>query len=226
MGKKLLFMAFAAGLFIVSGCQNNIGRSFDGKIIDQTYNSILPCADCSGIDTTILVNQDGSYIMEQNYQGKSDDNNRFFESGTWVLSADKLTLTNGYGEKSYYIPKDDKLVMLDIDGNVISSGLNYSLAKVEPKMLAGEFTYFADAGTFKDCQSGRVYAADGLALEKGYQATGVEGGVPVYLEVTGYYSIRPSMEDGQYNSALVVTADKLHFDRNNTCEKYRNVNKR
>lgn len=61
----------------MSGCQNNIGLSLDGKIVDQTYNSILPCADCSGIDTTILVNQDGSYVMEQSYQGTSDDNRSF-----------------------------------------------------------------------------------------------------------------------------------------------------
>lgn len=60
-----------------------------------------------------------------------------FESGTWSLSKDKLTLTNSYGEKSYYLPREDKLVMLDIDGNVINSGLNYTLAKVQPKQLAG-----------------------------------------------------------------------------------------
>ena len=41
-----------------------------------------------------------------------------------------------------YLPREDKLVMLDIDGNVINSGLNYTLARVQPKQLAGEFTYF------------------------------------------------------------------------------------
>lgn len=167
---------------MLSGCQNNIGLSLDGKIVDQTYNSILPCADCSGIDTTILVNQDGSYVMEQSYQGSADDKRSFFESGTWVLGKDKLTLTNSYGEKSYYLPREDKLVMLDIDGNVINSELNYTLAKVQPKQLVGEFTYFADAGTFKDCQSGRVYAANGIELEKGYFSTGVEGEHPFTLK--------------------------------------------
>lgn len=33
MGKKLLFAAIAAGLFIMSGCQNNIGLSLDGKLL-------------------------------------------------------------------------------------------------------------------------------------------------------------------------------------------------
>lgn len=221
MGKKFLFAAVAAGLFILSGCQNNIGLLLDGKIVDQTYNSILPCADCSGIDTTILVNQDGSYVMEQSYQGSPDDKRSFFESGTWVLGKDKLTLTNSYGEKSYYLPREDKLVMLDIDGNVINSELNYTLAKVQPKQLAGEFTYFADAGTFKDCQSGRVYAASGIELEKGYFSTGVEGGTPVYLEVNGYYSIRPSMEDGQYDRALVVADEKPRFNRHGSCGNHR-----
>ena len=73
MGKKLLFAAIAAGLFIMSGCQNNIGLSLDGKIVDQTYNSILPCADCSGIDTTILVNQDGSYVCLLYTSDAADD---------------------------------------------------------------------------------------------------------------------------------------------------------
>ncbi|HCH50768.1 MAG TPA: copper homeostasis/adhesion lipoprotein NlpE [Proteus sp.] len=220
MGKKLLCAAIAAGLFVLSGCQNNIGLSLDGKIVDQTYNSILPCADCSGIDTTILVNQDGSYVMEQRYQGSADDKGSFFESGTWVLSKDKLALTNSYGEKSYYLPKEDKLVMLDIDGNVINSELNYSLVKVQPQKLSGEFTYLADAGTFKDCQSGRVYAAQGLTLETGYFSTGVEGGTPVYLEVDGYYSIRPSMEDGRFDPALVVTGE-TRFNRHGSCASHR-----
>ena len=46
--------------------------------------------------------------MEQSYQGLPDEKRSFFESGTWALGKDKLTLTNSYGEKSYYLPREDK----------------------------------------------------------------------------------------------------------------------
>ncbi|MDM3711457.1 copper homeostasis/adhesion lipoprotein NlpE, partial [Proteus mirabilis] len=57
---------------------------------------------------------------------------------------------------------------------------------------------------------------------KGYFATGVDGGTPVYLEVRGYDSIRPSMEDGQYDRALVVTDNKPRVDRHGSCNRRRN----
>ena len=111
--------------------------------------------------------------------------------------------------------------MLDIDGNVINPELNYTLAKVQPKQLAGEFTYFADAGTFKDCQSGRVYAANGIELEKKAISQPVLMVNTIYLEINGYYSIRPSMEDGKYDRALVVTDDKPRFNRHGSCGNHR-----
>ncbi|MEX6398067.1 hypothetical protein AB6E88_13745 [Providencia hangzhouensis] len=49
-------------------------------------------------------------------------------------------------------------------------------------------------------------------MEKAYGETGVDGGTPVYAEIEGYYTIRPSMEDGQFDSALVPTG-AIKFDK-------------
>lgn len=37
----------------------------------------------------------------------------------------------------------------------------------------------------------------------------------------GYYSIRPSMEEGKYDRALVVTDEKPRFNRHGSCENHR-----
>jgi copper homeostasis protein (lipoprotein) len=38
------------------------------------YQGILPCADCEGIKTQILLNKDLSYVLETQYLGKDEKN--------------------------------------------------------------------------------------------------------------------------------------------------------
>lgn len=40
--------------------------------IRARYEGVLPCADCSGIQTELMLLADGSYVMRQTYQGKGD----------------------------------------------------------------------------------------------------------------------------------------------------------
>ena len=64
-----------------------------------SYHGVLPCADCEGIDTTITLSRDLTFVLRSRYLGKSD---RVFErrgSFTWDVPSDdpanactKLTL--------------------------------------------------------------------------------------------------------------------------------------
>ncbi|OCQ50702.1 Lipoprotein NlpE precursor [Photorhabdus australis subsp. thailandensis] len=217
MNKKLLATLAAVSVCTLMGCKGNLPQQTSSQPVDQTFKGILPCADCSGIDTTLLLDGDGSYILEQTYLGTRDGEQPFFESGQWVKEGEKIRLTKSDDQKYYYLPKGGNLVMLDIEGNPIESQFNYELKRVKPEKLIGEYSYMADAASFTDCNTGKQYAVtESLDLERGYHQVGVEGGTPVYVEVEGYYSVRPSMEDGQFDPALIQTG-KIHFDKSKSC---------
>ncbi|ELX8380880.1 envelope stress response activation lipoprotein NlpE [Providencia vermicola] len=217
--KKTLFLALmATGIMALAGCQS-ADKQPSVTYIDRAYTGTLPCADCSGIEATLLVNQDGTYVEQLVYLGTRDGNQTFYETGSWAKEGDKLRMTNANGERSYFLPSaDDKsMVLLDQEGNKIQSQLNYTLNQVTASKKVGEYRYLADAATFTECKTGRTYTASGLDLEKGYSATGVTGGTPVYAEIEGYYTVRPSMEDGQFDPALVQTGH-IMFDKSSSCK--------
>lgn len=218
MRKPLFLALIAVGVAALVGCQA-APKKTSVTYIDRVYTGTLPCADCSGIEATLLVNQDGSYVEQLLYLDTREGDKSFFETGSWAKDGEKLRMTNANGERTYFIPSaDDKsMTLLDQDGNKIESQLNYTLKQVTPSKKMGEYRYLADAATFTECKTGHTYIASGVELEKGYSATGVTGGTPVYAEIEGYYTIRPSMEDGQFDPALVQTGD-IMFNKSSSCK--------
>nr|WP_092517752.1 envelope stress response activation lipoprotein NlpE [Xenorhabdus japonica] len=223
MNKKILLALLAAGVFTVAGCQNIPTTQNDSapqgqsRSTEKVFSGIVPCADCSGIETTLKLAKDGTYILGQTYLEAKSEENTFFETGHWVTNGKKIVLNNQDGKKSYYLINGENLDMLDVNGEPIQSSFNYELDKVTPKKLAGEYSYFADSALFTECDTGRRYdASENIDLERGYSAMGVEGGTPVYVEVEGYYTLRPSMEDGLFDNAVIQTG-KIRFDKTSSC---------
>ncbi|MDC9590773.1 envelope stress response activation lipoprotein NlpE [Xenorhabdus sp. XENO-10] len=223
MNKKILLALLVTGVFTVAGCQNIPVTQNDpvpqeqSQSTEKVFSGIVPCADCSGIETTLQLAKDGTYILGQTYLEAKSEENTFFETGHWVINGKKIILNNQDGKKSYYLIKGESLDMLDINGEPIQSSFNYELDKVTPKKLAGEYNYFADSALFTECDTGRRYdASENIDLERGYSAIGVEGGTPVYVEIEGYYTLRPSMEDGLFDNAVIQTG-KIRFDKTSSC---------
>ncbi|GAB1439815.1 envelope stress response activation lipoprotein NlpE [Providencia sp.] len=218
MKKSLMLVLMAVGVVTLAGCQNT-AKNAQTVPVDNVYSGVIPCADCSGIEATLLVNQDGSYVEQLVYLGTKDGNSAFHDSGKWSLEGNKLRTTNAKGENTYFskAADDQSVTLLDLEGNPIETQLNYTLDRVKPSKKSGLYRYMADAAVFTECESGRQYAASGIELEKAYSETGVDGGTPVYVEVEGYYSVRPSMEDGQFDPALVQTG-KINFDKAASCK--------
>ncbi|SPY78611.1 Copper homeostasis protein CutF [Providencia rustigianii] len=217
--KKVFLLAFiAAGSIALSGCQSGVSE-VESASVDNVYSGLIPCADCSGIEATLLVNPDGSYVEQLLYLETKNGNQIFHETGNWSANGNMLTLTNAQAERSYFAKAADNnsVTLLDINGERIESAMNYTLGKVTPSKKIGEYRYMADAAIFTECETGRKYATSGIELERAYGETGVDGGTPVYVEVDGYYTIRPSMEDGQFDSALVPTG-KIKFDPSASCK--------
>ncbi|TDW47373.1 copper homeostasis protein (lipoprotein) [Flavobacterium sp. 270] len=109
------------------------------------YEGLLPCADCTGINTTLKINTDYG-VMQNNkfelistYQGK-EPGNTFTQKGNfnterglendpdgtiYVLNWDQpLEKQIYYG---YYSANPEKIYLLDKDRKIIKSKLNYFL---------------------------------------------------------------------------------------------------
>ncbi len=101
------------------------------------YKGILPCADCEGIETTIMFNPDGNYQKTEIYI-KNDEPFTFETHGhyEWDPSLSLLTLKaeegSNNGEDFKYLVENGKLKALDKEGNEITSELAkyYILDKV------------------------------------------------------------------------------------------------
>jgi copper homeostasis protein (lipoprotein) len=191
--------------------------------MQQSYSGVLPCADCSGLKTSLFLDQDGTYILQEEYQGGKEGDQVFASYGRWARTADKLVLTDSQGEKRYFHPKDENLEMLDQSGEPITSTFNYTLTPVQqnlpktPMALSGMMQYSADAASFKDCATGNIFPMSAnKSLEEGYLASRKTPNQLVFLSMDGHFMTEPSMEEGQVRKAVV--ADKnVRFDATKSC---------
>ncbi|MFH2501374.1 envelope stress response activation lipoprotein NlpE [Klebsiella indica] len=219
--KTAIFSVVAVcSLFVLFGCNNRpevetlqAAPMAEMKPMQQSWRGVLPCADCEGIETSLFLEKDGTWVMNERYQGVSREPSSFASYGTWARTADKLVLTDSKGEKSYYRDKGDRLEMLDRDGNPIESALNYTLASVKaslpitPMAMRGMYFFMADAATFTDCATGkRVVVASNAHLERDYAAARGTDSRPVLLQVEGHFTLDANPDSGAMVKTLV--ADK------------------
>ncbi|WHT39131.1 MULTISPECIES: copper resistance protein NlpE [Myroides] len=96
-----------------------------------TYKGTIPCADCPGIDETIVLNEDGTFKLVDHYQDRKDGH--FEEEGKyeWDTTGNKITLTLKDGSKKQAAVHEGSLLLLDQEGNEITGNLaeNYRLKK-------------------------------------------------------------------------------------------------
>ncbi len=95
-----------------------------------TYQGTLPCADCPGIDISITLKQDGTYILEQSYQGKEDSEEKSEGQFSWNESGNTVTLSSEEAPNQYFVG-ENVLMKLDTNGEKVSGELasNYNLIK-------------------------------------------------------------------------------------------------
>ena len=105
---------------------------------DGIYRGVLPCADCEGIQTTIYLKKDLSFITKTKYLGKSDSvyettgKFRWNDKGNTVIftPADKTS-------SSQYFVAENYLTQLDMAGNKITGEIasRYILTKANYAIL-------------------------------------------------------------------------------------------
>ena len=103
-----------------------------------TYQGILPCGDCGGLKTQLILKNDLTYLLSTQYLGKSDS--IFTENGKflWNDSGNSIKLENNSGQ--LYQVGENVLFHLDIDGKRITGNLaeDYKLVK-EKVELTGKY---------------------------------------------------------------------------------------
>lgn len=88
-----------------------------------TYKGILPCADCSGMETEIQLSSGDSFVRKTKYLGKNEPNT-MEETGTftWNEAGNTITLGGAQGATQYKVG-ENTLTQLDLQGNTISGQL-------------------------------------------------------------------------------------------------------
>ena len=131
-----IIFLLAASLILIS-CINNKANADMESTVDRSrqkynlsgrYEGDLPCADCSAISTTLVLNKDRTYSLHYRYIGKSDE--LFHKDGIWRVDSDILHLES---EDYNYKIEGDRLSQLDLSGKEMTGKLagKYILDKVD-----------------------------------------------------------------------------------------------
>nr|WP_024965653.1 copper resistance protein NlpE N-terminal domain-containing protein [Pantoea sp. IMH] len=124
----VLLATLLAGM--LTGCQGRetVVAAQAPQAIAQTYRGVIPCADCEGIEVTLLLQQGGEYRLNERYLGTDVTGDP--QQGRWTRTAEMLVLVSDKGEKRYFRPRDSGLEMMDTQGNPIQSTNSYRLQLV------------------------------------------------------------------------------------------------
>ena len=148
MNKFGLLIALLA--FTLMSCTNQSKKQTDETTtIDETivdshssemsldwagvYKGTMPCADCEGIETMIELKDDHTFVAHYNYLGKSDEENKFTNEGTFTWDTLGRTITlQSEDQTSQYKVGENQLIMLNANGEVNTGELaDYYILKKE-----------------------------------------------------------------------------------------------
>lgn len=98
-------------------------------VLSGIYKGDLPCADCPGITETLILAEDGSYVLEDQYQERSEK--PYKTLGKWEADENILKLMpSDNSQPSYFqILEGGNLQMLDSNKQKIDSPFNQILSK-------------------------------------------------------------------------------------------------
>lgn len=85
-----------------------------------TYQGILPCANCEGIETAIILNQDLTYSIQTKYLGKSDKATQRKGTFTWNDAGSAITLNGIKDMSNRYLVGEERLFQLDQAGQRVT----------------------------------------------------------------------------------------------------------
>lgn len=97
--------------------QANIALDYWGE-----YSGTLPCADCEGIETLLVLTKENKYILTRTYLGKSAETFESEGQFEWNEAGNTISLIGEEGSNQYFVG-ENVLFHLDQDGKRISGDL-------------------------------------------------------------------------------------------------------
>ncbi|MCD8072906.1 MAG: copper resistance protein NlpE [Alistipes sp.] len=96
-----------------------------------TYRGILPCADYSGIETVLKLEDNGEYMLTSKYLDKDDKIYTSQGRYSWLGDGTRIILDDGPDAGNRYFIAEGRIFMLDRDGNRVEGPLSehYILTK-------------------------------------------------------------------------------------------------
>ena len=96
------------------------------------YKGVLPCADCNGISTTIILSQDLTYQIITIYLGKKQKIQREKGTFTWNKEGNTILFKEIKNAPNQYFVGENTLIQLDMEGKKITGELanKYVLVKL------------------------------------------------------------------------------------------------
>ena len=95
---------------ILSLWQNRLRAPISG-----TFEGTLPCADCSGIKTELVISEDGKFKLTETYMAKKEK--QFVSEGEIVRGeGGRFSLTDKDGTVRQYELTDNTIAVLDAEG--------------------------------------------------------------------------------------------------------------
>ena len=103
-----------------------------------TYFGVLPCADCEGIKIQIVLSEDLTFILKNQYIGKSDS--VFHETGKFIWNDTGSAVTLDNPNRQIYQVGENVLFHLDKNGKRITGDLaNKYLLEKQKSELTGKY---------------------------------------------------------------------------------------
>jgi copper homeostasis protein (lipoprotein) len=106
--------------------------ALDTRAFAGNFSGTLPCADCPGIDTTLDLHADGTFMLMETYQERKVEPGML--EGTWTAEENGSRIRLDPNSKSeqdrlYAVTSHDQITQLGSDGTPAATGLDFSLRR-------------------------------------------------------------------------------------------------
>lgn len=149
MKKVIYFLGICTLILSMTACKSTGEQSAEnGKTADNSqnslewqgvYNGTIPCADCPGIETVVVLNSDNTYKMTSRYITGEDNVFEYAGKLQWSKDGGSVTLegTDKQGGTTRLKVGENKLFWLDNEGKEITGDLadKYILNRVDSELV-------------------------------------------------------------------------------------------
>jgi heat shock protein HslJ len=133
----VLVVTLALSVWVLVSCHNTpTEKAQGGNMInwEGVYSNVIPCADCEGIQLTIVLNKDMTCRMITKYLSKNEAIYDHEGTFSWDKTVNKITLAGAEFNEcpTQYIVSENKLTQLDMQGDTLEASIvsQYALEKV------------------------------------------------------------------------------------------------